>query len=56
MKKTINNVRVFNGEKFSSLTNVDILRGMTVDAAKDISVCRNIQHVWVKGIEVELTK
>ena len=67
----------------AGLSNVDILRGTTVDAAKelglldrgsivpgkradlvlvdgdptkDISVCRNIQRVWVKGIEVDLTK
>ncbi|MDE5821874.1 MAG: hypothetical protein K2H63_05255 [Paramuribaculum sp.] len=26
------------------------------DPTKDISVCRNIQRVWVKGIEVDLTK
>ena len=67
----------------AGLSNVDILRGTTVDAAKelglldlgsivpgkradlvlvdgdptkDISVCRNIQRVWVKGNEVDLTK
>ena len=26
------------------------------DPTKDISVCRNIQRVWVKGIEADLTK
>ena len=67
----------------AGLSNVDILRGTTVDAAKelglldrgsivpgkradlvlvdgdptkDISVCHNIQRVWVKGIEADLTK
>ena len=67
----------------AGLSNVDILRGTTVDAAKelglldrgsiipgkradlvlvdgdptkDISVCRNIRRVWVKGIEADLTK
>ena len=99
MKKTINNVRIFDGQKLTAptnvviengyisyiggLLNVEILRGATTDAAqffglsdrgsivpgkradlvlvdgdptKDISVCRNIQRVWVKGIEVDLTK
>ena len=67
----------------AGLSNVEILRGTTCDAAdffgltdrgsikagkradlvlvdgdptKDISVCRNIRRVWVKGIEVDLTK
>ena len=26
------------------------------DSTKDISVCRNIRRVWVKGIEADLTK
>ena len=26
------------------------------DPTKDISVCRNIKRVWVKGIEADLTR
>ncbi|MDE6236088.1 MAG: amidohydrolase family protein [Muribaculaceae bacterium] len=50
MKKTINNRGSIVPGKQADLVLVD------GDPTKDISVCRNIQRVWVKGIEVDLTK
>ena len=50
MKKTINNRGCIVPGKRADLVLVD------GDPTKDISVCRNIRRVWVKGIEVDLTK
>ena len=50
MKKIINNRGSIVPDKRADLVLVD------GDPTKDISVCRNIQRVWVKGIEVNLTK
>ena len=50
MKKTFNNRGSIVPGKRAHLVLVDD------DPTKDISVCRNIQRVWVKGIEVDLTK
>ena len=50
MKKTINNRGSIVSGKRADLVLVD------GDPTKDISVCRNIRRVWVKGIEVDLTK
>ena len=50
MKKSINNRGSIVSGKRDDLVLVD------GDPTKDISVCRNIQRVWVKGIEVDLTK
>ena len=50
MKKTINNRGSIVPGKRADLVLVD------GDPTKDISVCRNIKRVWVKGIEADLTR